>query len=110
MLKKKTSYTNLLNSNKKNIEQEFFISMDSEEKEENEIFELDINSSSTDMTSRNEVGDGLESSTESDEYPQLDFVIHLPERAFYNRIPGNYDDLYSMFKKKHNNLILKYSS
>lgn len=87
---------------------EFFIDINKNEKEVEFLNDFDNNSNSTEMTSRNEMMGSVESIEEEQE--ECDFVIHMPERAFYNRIPGNYDDLQSFYKKKHNNLIYKYSS
>ncbi len=57
---------------------------------------IDLNSSST------EISNDIEDESEA-------WMIHLPEKAEFNRKPGCYEDLKSKFKKKHNDLILKHS-
>ena len=58
---------------------------------------ININSSHTELP------------TENNLHYEDNWQIHLPEKAEFNRKPGCYQDLKSKYKKKHNNLLLKYS-
>jgi hypothetical protein len=79
----------------KKEENEIMIVIESENSVEKEI--LESNSSSTEFSNEIYLTD------------EESWLIHLPEKAEFNRKPGCYPDLKSKYKKKHNDLILKHT-